>query len=360
MIYQEDGARIRTDSSTRGSPTDFHTPKIEPIQNPLRNGFASRALPLTCATILEKVLREESDSKKVTYAAHLDAKSAFDVVDNCLLRKLFAVGVDGKIWTVFRDLHSNTESQWIFKRLLFFILAPCDSPLVTGPLGVEDFDLTTDLPYHPDPRCHPKAARMNAPWMHGFIGPYLQIRLRKPSKITGFMISGRSGFNFYVKSYNVKYSNDGTTWSTLMDANGSPKIFTGNTDMYSAASAVLETAINALYIRVTPVTCTSHCGLRFEILGCQLPLQGKQTCWKTTGATGIPTFDVFSTSKTDTAQCGKKCHKEDACEAFTFNPENGQCEGHSHDNYVMVTAQPSIVAGKQHPSLMFVRRETCP
>ncbi|XP_069128581.1 lactadherin-like [Argopecten irradians] len=240
--------------------------------------------------------------------------------------------------------------------------APCNSPLVTGNLGVKDSDITANLPYHLDVRCLPKYARWTSPWGYGFIGSMLQVRLREASKITGFAIQSRgSGFNQYVMTYQVKYSYDGAEWTTVKEANETDRIFNGNTDDHSIVTASLDSVIETAYIRVIAVSCATSCAFRFEIFGCPLSNKGKQpTSWKATGATRIPTFDIFKTTKTNLGQCGEKCHKEGACFAFTFNPESGQCEGHSHANYAIVTIHPLTVVDKQNSSLLYVRQGTRP
>ena len=51
------------------------------------------------------------DRKEPSYAAYLDAKTAFDVVNhNSLLRKLFNAGVSGKLWTLKQNFHVNATS----------------------------------------------------------------------------------------------------------------------------------------------------------------------------------------------------------------------------------------------------------
>ena len=57
-------------------------------QNPLQRGFKKGSSPMNCSLILQEYIRNNKDSKMLTYIAFLDAKSAFDVVSHTsLLRK---------------------------------------------------------------------------------------------------------------------------------------------------------------------------------------------------------------------------------------------------------------------------------
>ncbi|XP_033729902.1 lactadherin-like [Pecten maximus] len=238
--------------------------------------------------------------------------------------------------------------------------APCNSDLVTGPFGVEDYALTAPLPYHSDSRCHPKYARLSSPYAHGFMGSYLQVRLRKPSMITGFVIQGRSGLGLYVKTYSVQYSDTGTKWREVKDINGNVKVFTGNKDQWGLSKSILDSPIIAYFIRVIPMTWSTYAAFRFEIIGCPILHQGNQTCWKVNNVTGIPTFDIFSTTKTNLGECGKECHGRDKCHGFTFNHDSGLCQGHSHTNYLNVTIHQVAGAWGSDYSLLFVKQEACP
>ena len=91
-------------------------PFIEQTQNPLQRGFTKGSSPMNCSLILEEYIRDSKDQKKDVYIAFLDAKSAFDVVDHAsLMRILFQIGVDGKLWNLIHSLHSNAQTvvRWL-------------------------------------------------------------------------------------------------------------------------------------------------------------------------------------------------------------------------------------------------------
>ncbi|KAK3089516.1 hypothetical protein FSP39_004221 [Pinctada imbricata] len=84
---------------------------LEPIQNPMQRGFTRNASPLYCALIIEEFIRESLANKDPVYSAYLDARTAFDVVNhNSLLRKLFNAGIEGKLWSIIQDFHTNAVS----------------------------------------------------------------------------------------------------------------------------------------------------------------------------------------------------------------------------------------------------------
>ncbi|XP_069138497.1 EGF-like repeat and discoidin I-like domain-containing protein 3 [Argopecten irradians] len=257
----------------------------------------------------------------------------------------------------------------LLEALVYFMLADivvtqnaiCNSSLVTGPHGVGDQDLTTELPYYFDDRCHPKYARLSSPMFHAFIGSYLQVKLRKQSVITGFVTQGRMGNGQYVQTYNVQYSDNSTVWRNIEDDVGNVKEFPGNTDDTGVAFSMLDAPILASFIRVTPLTCISHCAFRLEILGCAVAQQGTQTCWKAFNVTGISAFDVFSTTKTNPGECGKECHRYGNCYAFAFNYGSGVCQGHSYLNYQSATTYNVTGALSASTSLVYVQQEdACP
>ncbi|XP_033751137.1 uncharacterized protein LOC117335244 [Pecten maximus] len=108
------------------------------------------------------------------------------------------------------------------------------------------------------------------------------------------------------------------------------------------------------------MTWATSPAFRLEIIGCPILHQGTQTCWKANNVTDIPTFDIFTTTKTNLGECGKVCHGQDECHAFTFNHKSGLCQGHSHSNYLNVTLHPVEGANGSSSSLLFVKQEACP
>ncbi|XP_021365622.1 lactadherin-like [Mizuhopecten yessoensis] len=238
--------------------------------------------------------------------------------------------------------------------------APCNSSLVTGPLGVEDHALTGLLPYGGDPRTHPQHARILDPIVayYAYLGSYLQVRLRKPSMITGFVTQGRSGNNQFITEYSVQYSDNGITWQDIKDSAGNVKLLTGNTDDWSLAKSILETSIVATYIRVTPTNWKYDRAFRLEILGCPILQSGlHQTCWSVNYVAWISIHGIFSTIRTNMGECGKECHVREACQAFIFNHESGQCQGYSPSSVENAT---EVATTDEHNMIrVFMKRTDC-
>ena len=80
-------------------------------QNRLQLGFTEGSSPVNCLLVLEEYIRNNKGSKKPTYIAFLDAKSAFDVVNHTsLLRKVYHLGIEGTHWNLINSLHTNART----------------------------------------------------------------------------------------------------------------------------------------------------------------------------------------------------------------------------------------------------------
>ncbi|XP_021359270.1 uncharacterized protein LOC110454210 [Mizuhopecten yessoensis] len=157
----------------------------------------------------------------------------------------------------------------------------------------------------------------------------------------------------------VSYSDNGTAWQDVKDNNGVAQVFTGNSVASGISESTMGSPIIASYIRVVPTLWVGHSAFRLEILGCPLPQSGRQTCWKANYVTGMPSSDMFSTTKTNFGECGKECHGQDACYAFTLNQGSGQCQGHSYTNYVNANIQNVTTSASGESSASLLKQEDC-
>jgi hypothetical protein len=67
--------------------------------------------------------RNSKDDKELLSVTLHDTKSAFDVVNtDLLLRRLYQIGIDDKIWNLVYNLHENATSavKWIGQTSTFF------------------------------------------------------------------------------------------------------------------------------------------------------------------------------------------------------------------------------------------------
>ena len=79
---------------------------------------------------------------------------------------------------------------------------------------------------------------------------------------------GPSGeHNQWVTSYKLAYSNDGSSFTYVLNDDGSERVFTGNSDHDSIVEHSF-TAINARYIRLYVQTWNNHISLRWELYAC--------------------------------------------------------------------------------------------
>ncbi|XP_021376859.1 uncharacterized protein LOC110465402 [Mizuhopecten yessoensis] len=88
-------------------------PIFKPQQNALQRDFTRGISPLRAGLILREALANKPSSK--IFVAMLDARAAFDTVSHTILdRKLFNLGIKGKIWEVVHDLNvsAKTSIKW--------------------------------------------------------------------------------------------------------------------------------------------------------------------------------------------------------------------------------------------------------
>ena len=98
-------------------------PNILQTQNPSQRGFTAKTSPLNAAFIIEELKRNSKDDKELLSVTLLDAKFAFDVVNtDHLLRRLYQIGIDDKIWNLVYNFHENATSavKWIGQTSTFF------------------------------------------------------------------------------------------------------------------------------------------------------------------------------------------------------------------------------------------------
>lgn len=93
---------------------------------------------------------------------------------------------------------------------------------------------------------------------------WMQIDLRKSTAIAGVTTQGRYNYNQWVTVYTVKVSDDGKKWTDVECG----RMFVGNTERLSRATATFTTPIKARYVRIYPQTWYSWPSLRAGLLMC--------------------------------------------------------------------------------------------
>ncbi|XP_035673303.1 EGF-like repeat and discoidin I-like domain-containing protein 3 [Branchiostoma floridae] len=98
---------------------------------------------------------------------------------------------------------------------------------------------------------------------------WLQVDVGAETTVAGVITQGRSSDTYLqrVTSYKLRFSRDGSTWSTYLDKLGREKVFSGNTDQDTEVRHLLDPLVTARYVRFWPQTWTGHISMRVEVLG---------------------------------------------------------------------------------------------
>ncbi|XP_019632524.1 PREDICTED: inactive carboxypeptidase-like protein X2 [Branchiostoma belcheri] len=105
-----------------------------------------------------------------------------------------------------------------------------------------------------------RSLNMDAEWM--------KVDLGQESRVYGVVTQGRPDYNQWARTYKLSFSQDGQTWTTYANLDGSDKVFAGNYDRSSPVYNFLERPVTVRYVRFHPRTYTSRPVMRVEILGC--------------------------------------------------------------------------------------------
>ncbi|XP_078667426.1 zonadhesin-like [Branchiostoma floridae x Branchiostoma belcheri] len=215
----------------------------------------------------------------------------------------------------------------------------CQYPLGMESYAIPDSSITASGIQSPS-RYQPYFARLKrvlgwggwAPAING-VGQWLQVDLGEMKHITGIVTQGGwfAQYDRWVTTYKLQYSTDGTVWTTYADG-GSDKVFLGNTDNKTPVTNLLDSPVDARYVRFYPQTWNDLNVMRVEILGCTCP-GDKATCI----AWGDPHYITFD---------GKDHHFQGPCR-YTFAKDCGS----SNDFNIEVQQVPT----SRNPSVSRVR-----
>ncbi|EDO38054.1 predicted protein, partial [Nematostella vectensis] len=144
--------------------------------------------------------------------------------------------------------------------------------------GVEDGRITgaqMTASSHKSPSSTPSLARLNNKHIHmvthgcwwagvNNIDQWLQIDIGRVVTVSVVATQGNDGIDWWVASYTLGYSLDGTVWSVYQE-NSVDKLFPGNVDRLSIAFNVLSSPVKAKLIRFQPKGWNLEISLRVEI-----------------------------------------------------------------------------------------------
>ena len=72
----------------------------------------------------------------------------------------------------------------------------------------------------------------------------------------------------WVTSYKFSHSDDGSSFSYVLDSTGGDRVFTGNTDRETVVINDFDSPITARYFRLVVHTWNRAVALRWELYGC--------------------------------------------------------------------------------------------
>ncbi|XP_072170354.1 uncharacterized protein [Diadema setosum] len=99
------------------------------------------------------------------------------------------------------------------------------------------------------------------------VNQWIQVDLNRFYLVTGIISQGRQDYDQWVRTYTVSYSEDGNTFTPILDCNGDAKTFTANTDRNTKVTNRFARSVLARFIRILPATWNNHISMRFELLG---------------------------------------------------------------------------------------------
>lgn len=98
---------------------------------------------------------------------------------------------------------------------------------------------------------------------------WLDVEFKKPEPIYGLILQGGVSEDKFVTSYNVLFSEDGQTFSYILDYEKQPRVFRGPIDKVQFVKQIFYQPIEARIIRINPLTWHNGIAIRIEVLGCQ-------------------------------------------------------------------------------------------
>ncbi|XP_035668989.1 uncharacterized protein LOC118411085 [Branchiostoma floridae] len=96
-----------------------------------------------------------------------------------------------------------------------------------------------------------------------------QVDLGEMKRVMGTIAQGRLSHDHqWVTSYKLLYSTDRITWMTYTDINGSEIVFPGNADVSLPVTNLLDSPVDARYVRFVVQSWHNRIAMRVEIVGC--------------------------------------------------------------------------------------------
>lgn len=98
---------------------------------------------------------------------------------------------------------------------------------------------------------------------------WLAIEFDRLEPVYGVILQGAVTEDKFVTSYNVLFSEDGQTFSHVLDHEKRPRVFRGPVDRIQSVEQRLDQPIEAKIIRIEPLTWHHGIAVKADVLGCQ-------------------------------------------------------------------------------------------
>lgn len=102
-----------------------------------------------------------------------------------------------------------------------------------------------------------------------YIGQWVAVKFDKLEPIYGVILQGAVTEDKFVTSYKVLFSEDGQTFSYVLDHKKRPRVFRGPIDRTQSVEQKFDQPIEAKIIRIEPLTWHNGIAIRADVLGCQ-------------------------------------------------------------------------------------------
>jgi len=199
-------------------------------------------------------------------------------------------GIPGKDGSDHSDLVSNLEKSVAFLREIVYKGLGKEVAKKCG-LGVQDKSVVADGQitsgsYHHNHESYlPKYGRLfstsgSGGWTGGYNAAHytngvfhddvwIQVDFLSDKQVTGVVTQGRHNVAQWVTEYKVEYVEDGSDrFKAVLDENGQPLIFEGNSDYSTPVVNTFRKKITARKLRIQVKSWNSYPSMRFDFINC--------------------------------------------------------------------------------------------
>ncbi|CAK9818181.1 SSPO [Anthophora quadrimaculata] len=134
---------------------------------------------------------------------------------------------------------------------------------------------------------------------------WLDIKFQRPESVYGIVLQGSEVEDKFITSYKVLFSEDGQSFSYVLDDRRQPSVFRGPIDQYKPVEQKFHEPIEAKVVRLNPLSWHNGIATKVELLGCQ------EMITTTISVTEIPTVTSVITEKIVNPVCDEPMGLDD-------------------------------------------------